>query len=76
MCVWGGYSGNIRFGLRTKSWNFEFWGGIPGTSDLDLGESWKFECLGGIPVTSDLDLGQKVRSFNFGGVFREPQIWT
>ena len=62
--ILGGYSRNFGFGLRTKSWNFGFWGGIPGTMDLDLGQK---KILG----TTDLDLGQKVGTLDFGGVFRE-----
>ena len=68
----GGYSGNFGFGLRTKSWNFGFWGGIPGTLDLDLGQ--KVGTLdfggGGILGTSDLDLGQKVGTLDLGGYSR------
>ena len=26
LVIFGGYSGNFGFGLRTKSWNFGFWG--------------------------------------------------
>ena len=60
------FGGVFRFGLRTKSWNFGFWEGIPGTSDLDLGQRvGTLDFGGGIPVTSYLD---SLTFFILGGI--------
>ena len=59
-----GYSRYFRFGLRKKSWNFEFGGGgIPGTSDLDLGKKVGTLDLGG--YSGNFRFGLK-KSWNFG----------
>ena len=67
----GGVFWNFGFGLRTKSWKFEFWGGggYSRTLDLDLGRKVGNLNLGGYSGTSDLDLGRKVGNLNLGGVF-------